>query len=60
MKGAKELHLNTAMMKEALQEYLEARFVGKPPKVVDVTVDSKYGGQTFVVKVEEAEEQPTA
>lgn len=57
MKGANELHLNTATMKEAIQEYLAARFVGAPPTVVDVTAESKYAGsQTFVVRVEEPAE----
>ena len=60
MKGVNEFRFNTATMIEAMQEYLEAKFVGVAPKVVDVRYEagSNYTSGNFIVKTEGPKSDP--
>jgi hypothetical protein len=55
MKGSNELHLCTAEMMVAVQEYLDKRMAGYAPSVDTVRVEKDVGCLTFIVVLKEKE-----
>lgn len=53
MKGNNELHLNTATMIEAMQQWLDAKMTHAAPTVTDVRVLEKTD-RTFIVSVSDS------